>query len=211
MATYAETVSAIESTTENTYDTVDVDRFITNAEERIFNMVRLPFLRKTDTSITTVNGTSTITLPTDFLAPFSVAIVSSGTYTYLLNKDPDFIREAYPVIATTGVPAHYAFVNDTTLIMGPTPGAAYSVVLNYFYMPSSLTVDTSGTWLSDNFFSALLAACLVEAAIFMKSTEDIVALYDKDFKQKMTLLLNLGSGRLQQDDYRSGSARTKVV
>ena len=207
---YTELVAAIASTTENTFETTDVNRFIDLAEQRIYNSVRLPVLRKTSTAINTVNGTSTVTLPTDFLAMFSIAIVASGVYTYLLNKDTDFIREAYPTIATTGVPAHYALVDSTTAVFGPTPGAVYNVVLNYYFYPASIVVAAT-TWLGDNFESALLAACLIEAARFMKSEQDTVQLYDAEYKRAMTLLVNLGNGRLQQDEYRSGAPRTQVM
>lgn len=212
--TYTDLVTDIQNTMENTFDatgeTTNIDRIIQNAEQRIYNTVSLPATNKSDTTITTVMGTATITPPADFLAPSSLAIVSAGTYTYLLNKDQSFIREAYPTPATTGVPVHYAFDDDNTIRLGPTPDAAYQVVLWYFAYPESI-VTASTTWLGDNFYFALLAACLVEAAVFMKMNEVEIKNYDEQFKRAMALLKNYGNGKVQQDDYRSGMPRTKVV
>jgi hypothetical protein len=212
---YSELVAQIEAITENTFDatgSTNIDRIIQQAEQRCYNTVQFPVERKTDSTKSTVNGTPTVTLPTDFLAPFSVAIVTSGTgaYTYLLNKEPDFIREAYPVISATATPIHYALQDSTTMILGPTPNAVYNVVVNYFFYPESIvTADT--TWLGDNFDSLLLAACLVEAAVFMKSEEDVVNMYMTQFKTAAALAKNLGNGRLLQDEYRSGASRTRPV
>lgn len=207
---YAGLVEAIQSTVENEFETEDINRFISFAESRIYNTVRLPALRKTDSSVNTVNGTSTITLPNDYLAPFSVAVVSSGTYYYLLNKDPDFIREAYPTVGATGLPVHYAQPDKTSLIFGPTPAATYQVVINYFYYPESIVTATN-TWLGDNYAFVLLAACLIEAAKFLKSEQDTIDLYTKEYAQAISLLINFGDGRLNQDEYRSGAPRTQAV
>lgn len=212
MGTYAELVTDIQNITENTFDasgSTNIDRIIRDAEQRIYNAVTLPATRTT-ASLTATIGNPDVALPADFLAPLSLAVIVSSTYTYLLNKDEDFIREAYPVVATTGVPVHYAMADAETLKLGPTPGVAYSLVLEYFAYPESIvTADT--TWLGDNFYFVLLSACLLEAAIFMKSEEDTLTAYDEQFKRAIAALKNYGNGKTQQDDYRSGSPRTKVV
>lgn len=212
---YAQLVVQIEAITENTYDatgSTNIDRIIAQAEQRCYNTVQFPVERKTDATKNTVNGTPTVALPTDFLAPFSVAVVTSGTgaYTYLLNKEPDFIREAYPTIAATGTPVHYGLQDSTTMIFGPTPNAVYNVVVNYFFYPESI-VSASTTWLGNNFDTLLLSACLVEAAVFMKSDEDTVNLYKDQFNKAAALAKNLGNGRLMQDEYRSGASRVRPV
>jgi len=144
-------------------------------------------------------------------------ISATGDYTYLLNKDVNFIREAYPNAATTGTPKYYAVfgpnsgnVQELSLLLGPTPDANLTAELHYFYYPISIV--TAGTsWLGDNFESALVNAVLVEAARFMKAEADTVASYDAQYQQSLTLLKNLGDGKMRQDAYRSGQVRTKVI
>jgi hypothetical protein len=144
-------------------------------------------------------------------------ISPAGAYTYLLNKDVNFLREAYPNSNVTGVPKYYAIFgpdsispNEFSLILGPTPDSAYGVELHYFFYPASIT--TAGTsWVSENFESVLVNAVLVEAARFMKSEQDIVALYDTQYQQSLILLKNLSDGKMRQDSYRSGQVRTKVI
>lgn len=186
------------------------------AEQKIYSSVQLPSLRKNVTG-TLTSGNQYLSAPLDFLAVFSLAVITSGVYSYLLNKDVNFIREAYPTASTTGVPKYYAIFgptsndpNELSLILGPTPSAALTVELHYFYLPVSIV--TSGTsWLGDNFSSALVNAVLVEAARFMKSEADIVAMYDSQYMQSLTLLKNLSDGKMRQDAYRSGQVRTKVI
>jgi hypothetical protein len=157
-------------------------------------------------------------LPDDFLSVFSLAVIDAlGAYSYLLNKDVNFIREAYPTPTVTGTPQYYAVfgpdstnTQELTLILGPTPDAGLTAELHYFYYPVSIV--TAGTsWLGDNFDSALFNAVMVEAIRFMKGEPDLVTMYDAQYKQSLTLLKNLGDGKLRQDAYRSGQVRTQVI
>lgn len=167
---------------------------------------------------TLTSGNQYLSAPTDFLSVFSLAVVDAlGAYTYLLNKDVNFIREAYPSPSSTGTPKYYAIFgptsndpNELSLILGPTPNAALTAELHYFYYPQSI-VDAGTSWLGDNFDSALFNAVMVEAARYMKQEQDIVAMYDKEYQQSLTLLKNLGDGKNRQDAYRSGQLRTKVI
>jgi hypothetical protein len=202
---YAALVVAISDYTENTFQTVDVNLFITQAEQRIYNSVQFPSLRKNVTGNLTANN-KYLACPTDFLAPYSLAVfpVAGGDYLYLLNKDVNFMREAYPNPTTTGKPKHYALFgptvsgatigNELTFILGPTPDTTYSAELHYYYYPESITTVSSGqTWLGDNFDSVLLYGSLVEAYTYMKGEPDMVALYDKkyiDEKVKYTMNSN---------------------
>jgi hypothetical protein len=187
------------------------------AEQKIYNSVQLPALRRNVTGALNAS-IPYLSTPTDFLSVFSLAVISpTGAYTYLLNKDVNFLREAYPNPNVTGVPKYYAIfgpdsisANEFSLIVGPTPDASYGVELHYFFYPESIT--TAGTsWLSENFESALVNAVLVEAARFMKAEQDIVAIYDSQYQQSLTLLKNLSDGKMRQDAYRSGQVRTKVI
>jgi hypothetical protein len=163
-----------------------------------------------------VIGNPLLSLPADFLSAFSLAVIeATGNYEFLLNKDVNFIRASYPNPVTTGTPRYYALDGTATplvqrVILGPTPGAALSAELNYFYYPESIVTATN-TWLGDNFDSVLFNAVLVEAARFMKQEPDVVAEADKQYVQSLTLLKNLGDGKDRQDAYRSGQIRTKVV
>ena len=214
---YAELQTAVEDYTENTFSSVDFAQMTEIAEQKIYNSVQLPALRKNVTGSLT-SGNSYLSAPTDFLSVFSIAVIDAlGAYTYLLNKDVNFIREAYPSPASTGVPKYYAIFgpssgdpNELTFLLGPTPSASLSAELHYFYYPQSIV--TAGTsWLGDNFDSALFNAVMVEAARFMKAEQDIVAMYNEEYQQSLTLLKNLGDGKQRQDAYRSGQLRTKVI
>lgn len=214
---YAELQTAVEDYTENTFSSVDFAQMTEIAEQKIYNSVQLPALRKNVTGSLT-SGNSYLSAPTDFLSVFSIAVIDAlGSYTYLLNKDVNFIREAYPSPASTGVPKYYAIFgpnssdpNELTFLLGPTPSASLSAELHYFYYPQSIV--TAGTsWLGDNFDSALFNAVMVEAARFMKAEQDIVAMYNEEYQQSLTLLKNLGDGKQRQDAYRSGQLRTKVI
>jgi hypothetical protein len=214
---YAALKVAVEDYTENTFSDVDFAQMTVLAEQKIYNSVQLPSLRRN--VVGAVNpSVPYLSAPTDFLSVFSLAVISpTGAYTYLLNKDVNFLREAYPNPTSTGVPKYYAVFgpdsaapNEFSLIIGPTPNAAYGVELHYFFYPESIT--TAGTsWLSDNFESALFNAVMVETARFMKAEADIVAIYDTQYQQSLTLLKNLSDGKLRQDSYRSGQVRTKVI
>jgi len=214
---YAELQTAVEDYTENTFSSVDFAQMTEIAEQKIYNSVQLPALRKNVTGSLT-SGNSYLSAPTDFLSVFSIAVIDAlGAYTYLLNKDVNFIREAYPSPASTGTPKYYAIFgpnsgdpNELTFLLGPTPSASLSAELHYFYYPQSIV--TAGTsWLGDNFDSALFNAVMVEAARFMKAEQDIVAMYNDEYQQSLTLLKNLGDGKQRQDAYRSGQLRTKVI
>lgn len=212
---YSELKTAVEDSTENTFSATDFATLTKLAEQRIYNSVQLPTLRKTSTlSLTGQN----VNAPTDFLAAYSLAVVlASGSYEFLLNKDVNFIRESYPDPAVTGTPKYYALNGTTTplvqrFLFGPTPPISplLSAELNYFYYPESIVTATN-TWLGDNFDSVLFNAVMVEAARFMKQEQDIVAMMDKEYGQSLTLLKNLGDGKDRQDAYRSGQVRTKVI
>lgn len=212
---YSELQTAVEDFTENTFSAADFATMTKLAEQKIYNAVQLPALRKNVTG-TLTSGNQYLSAPTDFLSVFSMAVISSGEYAYLLNKDVNFIRESFPNPSTTGTPKYYALFgpdssNNTelTFILGPTPGAGLTVELHYFYYPQSIV--TAGTsWLGDNFNSALFNAVMVEAARFMKQEQDIVAMYEKQFQDSLVLLKQLGDGKNRQDAYRSGQVRVKV-
>ena len=200
-----------------TLSPTQVNTFIQQAEERIYNTVQLPSLRKNVTGYLT-SGNKYLSAPTDFLAVYSMAVIDGvGAYTFLLNKDVNFIREAYPLPTDTSLPKYYALfgptLNDMTelsFILGPTPSDSYQVELHYFYYPESI-VTAGTTWLGDNYDPALLYGCLVEACTFMKGEPDMVALYNGKYTEAMAQLKRLGDGMERQDAYRSGQYRQKVV
>jgi len=213
---YAELVTAVEDYTENTFPTVDMNTFIEQAEQKIYNIVQLPALRKNVTGNLTANN-KYLSCPSDFLSVFSLAVVlPSGEYIYLLDKDVNFIREAYPSPTSTGTPKFYAIFGpksgdptELSLILGPTPNASLTAELHYFYYPESIV--TAGTsWLGDNFDSALLNATLMEALTYMKGEPDMLALYKSRFDESMFLLKQLGDGKNRQDAYRNGQVRIPV-
>ena len=209
---YAQLVAAIQSYTENQYTTTDINTFIENAEQRIYNTVQLPDLRKNVTANMT-SGNKYMSLPSDWLATFSIAVINANNeYTYLLNKDVNFIRESFPDTDSPfyGKPEYYAIFDDTTMILGPTPDADYNTELHYYYYPTSITTSGS-TWLGDNFDSALLYGSLLEAAAFLKEEPDTVAMYTARYNEAMQLLQNLGEGKNRRDAYRSGQERIPVI
>lgn len=198
-----------------------VDIFIRQAEERIYNSVQFPSLRKNVIGITTVNN-KYLSSPADFLSVYSMAVIlPTGDYEYLLNKDVNFIRAAYPNPADTGAPKYYALFGPTTtntnppvitnelsFILGPTPNAQYDVELHYYYYPESITVASSGTtWLGDNFDSVLLYGTLLEAYTFMKGEPDVIANYTARYNEALILAKRLGDGLERSDAYRSGQFR----
>jgi hypothetical protein len=191
--------------------------FTKQAEQKIYNTVQISNLRKNVTGVTSTNN-KYLSAPTDFLSVYSLAIVkANGAYEFLLNKDVNFIRQAYPTPTSTGTPKYYAIFgpnsnDDTelTLILGPTPDAVYTAELHYFYYPESIV--TAGTsWLGDNFDSALLNGALIEAIRFIKGEPDVVAFYEKLYLQSIMLLKQLGDGKQRQDAYRSGQFRQDVT
>ena len=212
--TYTELVAQIESYTENSYSTVDVNTFITQAENRIFNGVNIPDLRRNDTgSITAAN--KYLNVPVDWLATYSLAVIDNATneYTFLINKDVNFIRQSFPDTDSTffGKPQYYAVFDDDTFILGPTPDIAYGAELHYFFYPESITVATSGTsWLGDNYSSVLLYGSLLEAAAYLKSDAETIANYTNRYQEAMVGLIGLGEGKNTRDAYRSGQTRIPV-
>jgi hypothetical protein len=213
---YAELCTNIADICENTFTSDEYAMFAKQTEQRIYNTVQLANLRKNTTGVLTTNN-SYLSCPTDFLSTYSLAVVDgSGNYMFLLNKDVNFIREAYPSSTATGLPKHYAIfgpqsnlVTSLSYLLGPTPNAAYPVELHYYYYPESI-VTAGTTWLGTNFDSALLNGALVEAIRFMKGDQDLVKLYQDLYVQSIALLKNLGDGKQRADAYRDGQVRTAV-
>jgi hypothetical protein len=224
---YTQLTAAICDYTQN-FDQDFVDNipvFVQQAEQRIFNTVQFPSIRKNVTGLTTANN-KYLSAPADFLAVYSLAVVdATGAYEYLLNKDVNFIRQAYPTPTSTGLPKYYALFGPTTtndpspvitnelsIILGPTPAAAYTAELHYYYYPESISVAASGqTWLGDNFDSVLLYGALVEANTFMKGEADMTAMYNTKYTEALALAKRLGDGMERQDAYRSGQYRQAVT
>ena len=205
---YVELTANIEQICENTFTTDQLAMFTKQAEQKIYSSVDLPVQRLNVTASLT-SGNKYLTTPLEFLYVYSLAVVASNEYFYLLNKDVNFIREAYPNPSTTGRPQHYAIFDVNTFILGPTPNSNYAVELHYSAYPESI-VTAGTTYLGDEFDSALLNGALIEAIRFMKGEPDIIANYEKLYLQAITLLKNLSDGKLRQDMYRSGQPRTKV-
>ena len=206
---YTELKANVEDICEQTFTADQHAMFAQQAEQKIYNTVQLPALRKNQTG-TLTSGNKYLTMPTNMLYVFSLAIISGSDYIYLLDKDSNFIREAYPNPATTGVPKHYAIFDDTSFIIGPTPNADFSAELHFGYYPESI-VTAGTTWLGTNFDSALLNGALVEAIRFQKGEADMVSLYETLYTQAISLLKNLGDGKLREDTYRSGQVRREVA
>jgi hypothetical protein len=217
---YSQLVSTIRAYTENDFpdtagsggltSTEQIDTFIEQAELRIFNNVQLLDLRKNVTGNAT-SGNMYLSVPSDWLANFSLAVIDpvTGGYEYLLNKDVNYIREAFPYPATTGKPTHYAMFDQNSYILGPTPDASYNMELHYFYYPPSIVVSNT-SWLGDNFSSVLLYGSLLEAAAFMKSEADTVGVYQTRYDESLAQLKALAEGKNRQDMYRTQAVRYPV-
>ena len=206
---YTELKTNIEDICENSFTDDQLAMFTQQAEQKIYNSVQIPALSKNVTGTLSTNN-KYLSTPSDFLWSYSLAVVDgSGNYHFLLNKDVNFMREAYPSPTSTGLPKHYAYFDDNTFIVGPTPDAGYTSELHYGYYPQSI-VTANTTWLGDEFDSALLNGALIEAIRFMKGEQDIVAMYEKLYLQSVTLLKGLGDGKLREDAYRSGQFRVPV-
>lgn len=206
---YTQLVAAVEDYCEQTFSSTDINIFIKEAEQRIYNSVQLPALRKNVTGTTTASN-KYLASPTDWLATYSLAVVdATGSYEYLLNKDVNFIRESYPAPTDTGKPTYYALFDQNTFILGPTPDAIYTMELHYFYYPESI-VTASTTWLGDNFDSALLYGTLLEAYTFLKGEQDVITVYKQRYDEAMMLLKQLGDGKDRRDAYRGGQVRYPV-
>ena len=217
---YAQLVETIKGYTENDFpdtagsggltSTEQINTFIVNAEERVFNSVQLLDLRKNVTGNVTA-GNKYLSVPSDWLANFSLAVIDpvSGEYEYLLNKDVSYIRQAYPSPTDTGKPLYYAFFDVDSYILGPTPNANYEMELHYFYYPQSIT-EAGTSWLGDNFESVLLYGSLLEAYTFMKGEADVIAQYQKRYDEALAMLKQLGEGKNRQDMYRTPQVRYPV-
>jgi len=230
---YTQLFDTIQSYTENNFPdftlasggiettTEQINRFIGQAELRIYNTVQFPFLRKNMTG-NIQSGNKYLQAPNDYLATYSLAVIdASGNYEYLLNKDVNYIRQAYPNPTTdVGIPKYYALfgpaivssviTTELTFILGPTPDAAYTAELHFYYYPESIV--TAGTsWLGDNFDTVLLYGSLVEAYTYMKGEADMLALYDGKYKEALAQAKRLGDGMERQDAYRSGQYRQAVT
>lgn len=215
---YSQLTAAIKGYAENDFpNTVgsftsptQIATFVQNAEERIYNSVQILNLRKNVTGYCSA-GNKYLSAPSDWLATFSIAVIDPVTneYEYLLDKDVNFIRQAYPDPTENGKPAYYAFWDENTFILGPTPDAAYQMELHYFYYPESI-VTAGTTWLGNNFESALLYGSLLEAAAFMKSDPDTIANYTKRYDEAMMLLKQLSEGKNRTDAYRTGQIRVPI-
>jgi hypothetical protein len=192
-------------TTETTF--VDnLPTIITQAEDRILKSVQLPDFKKNSTG-TTTSSNKYLSCPSDFLAPYSLAVDNSG-YEFLLFKDVNFIREAYPSASTTGIPKYYGLFDAENFILAPTPNANLTAELHYFYKPESITAASSGTsWLGDNAESTLLYGCLVEAYTFLKGEPDLMQVYAARYDAALENLKSLGEGYDTTDSYRSGAVR----
>lgn len=209
--TFTTLKTAIQDYTNNTETTFvnNLDEFIVGAEDRIQKLVELPIFRKNVTA-TLTSSNQYLTMPSDFLAPYSLAVDNSG-YEYLNFKDVTFIRSSFPVATTTGVPKYYAIYDENTFILAPTPSSNFTVELHYSYKPTSITTASSGTsWLGTNAHDCLLYASLVEAYTFMKGEPDIIQNYENRFLQAIDRLKVLGEGRNTKDEDRTGPPR-KVV
>ena len=216
---YTELVTAVSDYTENTFPTADMNTFIKQAEQRIYNSVQFPSIRKNVTGATSTNN-KYLSCPSDFLAAYSMAVETADGQEFLLNKDVNFIRQAYPKATDTATPKYYALFGPTVVsnvittelsfILGPTPDAVYNVELHYYYYPESI-VTASTTWLGDNFDSVLLYGTLVEAITYMKGEVDMVALYNGKYTEALALAKRLGDGMERQDAYRSGQFRQAVT
>jgi len=215
---YTQLQTAVQDYVENSFSATDFATMVRLAEQKIFNATQAPITRK-NSVIPLVIGTSTVSLPTDFLSAFSVAVVlATGDWEYLLNKDVNFLRSAYPDPTDTGTPRYYALYGTQgnplvqTLELAPTPGATLNLQVAYNAYPESITTAVSGrSWLGDNYESVLFNAVLVETARFMKQEPDIIAMYDKEFQQSLALVKMLFDGKNRGDGYRNGLPKTQVV
>jgi hypothetical protein len=197
----------------------EIPVFVQQAEQRIYNSVQFPSIRKNVTGVMS-NGNKYLACPADFLAVYSMAVIdATGEYEYLLNKDVNFIRQAYPQPTDTAIPRYYALfgpqstnADELSFILGPTPDANYNVELHYYFYPESITVAADGrTWLGDNFDTVLLYGSLVEAYTYMKGEADMMGLYNGKYQEALVLAKRLGDGMERQDAYRSGQFRQKVT
>lgn len=208
---YAALSTAIQDYTENRETTfvAHIPDFVKAAEKRVYNDAELPVLRKNATGTISASN-QYLTLPSDWLATNSLAVIASGLQQYLINKDVEYIREAYPDVTYTGTPKYYAQFNVNTVILGPTPDIGYTAELHYFYYPESI-VTASTTWLGDNYDFVLLYGALREASQYMLQEPDIVANYEKMYQDSLAKLALQSKGKLRRDTYRSMQSRAEIT
>ncbi len=185
-----------------------IPQFVRQVEQRVYNFVQPPALRKTAT-LATVPSVATITTPADFLYPFSLGVTNGAAFDYVVQKDDNFLLSAYGP-ASTGVPKYYSLRNANTIAFGPTPNAVYSVTLNYAAYPQSI-VDAGTSWLGDNFDPVLLYGTLVEAAIYSKAEQDVINEYKQKYNEALMQMKQLADGKLRGDAYRDGQVKVKVI
>ena len=211
--TFTTLKSAIQDYTQNTETSFvsNLPTFIVQAEDRIIKSVELPNFRKNVTGTFTASN-QYLSTPSDYLYPYSLAVLDSDSnYSYLLNTDVSFMREAYPLVSTTGTPKHYAQFDDTTFIVGPTPNSNFTTELHYFYIPQSITESSNGTtWLGTNSPEVLLYASLLEAYTFMKGEPDLMMNYEKRFQEALQRLTLESDGYNRKDAYRDGQRKINV-
>jgi len=206
---YSELTANIQDICEQTFTADQLAMFTQQAEQKIYTTVDLPAFRKNQTGSLT-SGNKYLAMPTGMLYVYSLAVIDAeGDYEYLLNKDVNFIREAYPGPSDTGKPKHYAVFDQNTFILGPTPNSNYNAEIHFSYYPESI-VTAGTTWLGDEFDSALLNGALVEAIRFQQGEQALVALYEKLYVQALTLLIQVGDGKLRGDAYRDGQVKRKI-
>jgi len=205
-ATLVDTIYGYLQTDSGGIPTADMNTIIRQAEQRIYYEVQIPVLKKNVTGNLT-QGNRYLTTPSDYLATYSIAVNNNGVYEYLLPKEVAFLREAYPSVATTGVPRYYAIFDNDTFLIAPPPNASYEVELHYFYEPASIVDQPSGTWLSDNAENTLLYSCLVEAYTYLKGEQDLISLYLGRYKESLDALKIIGEGRNRSDTYRNSEPR----
>jgi hypothetical protein len=210
---YTQLVDLVKQYTQNeeTSFVANIPNFVQLAEERIYNAVFIPAIRKNQIGTLTPSN-KYLTVPADWLANFSLSVIDPVTnaQTFLLDKDVNFIRECYPDPDDIGVPKYYAIFDKNTFILGPTPDSNYQVELHYYYYPQSI-VTASTSWLGDNFETVLLYGTLREAYIYMKGEQDMMQYYEQKYQESLGLLKLLGEGKDRRDAYRNGLNRIPVT
>jgi len=208
-ATLSSKIQEYVQSTETSF-VANIPTFVQLAEERIYNSVQIPAIRRNQTATLTL-GNKYLTLPGDWLATFSLAVIAAdGSQEFLIDKDVNFIRQSYPSPTDTGVPAYYAIFDQDTLILGPTPDSNYQVEMHYYYYPESIV--TAGTsWIGDNFETVLLYGSLREAYTYLKGEADLIANYEQKYQEAMQMLYRMGDGLNRRDAYRTGQVRIPVA
>lgn len=209
---YSTLVTLIQQYCESTESSfvANIPTFVQLAEERVYNTVQIPAIRRNQIGTLSANN-KYLTMPSDWLATFSLAVINpDGSQEFMLDKDVNFIRQSYPSPTDTGKPQYYAIFDKNTFILGPTPDAAYSVEMHYYYYPESI-VTAGTTWLGDNYETVLLYGSLREAYTYLKGEQDMMAYYEQKYQEAMQQLMRLGDGLNRRDSYRSGQVRTPVT